>query len=36
MYVGSLVAHLDFGHKAGQEVLHPQDIFLLLGFVHAI
>ena len=32
MHVGSLVGHIDFGHKAVQEVLHPQDILLLLGF----
>ena len=32
MHVGGLVTHLDFGHKAGQEALYPQDIFLLLGF----
>ena len=31
MHVGGLIAHFDFRHKAGQEVLHPQDIFLLLG-----
>jgi hypothetical protein len=27
-----VIPHLDFGNKAGQEILHPQDIFLLLGF----